>query len=390
MRNLRFRVLPNTDPRRSSTRPWMVEYHTLEGQRRRPAFKTRGEAEDCRRRMEAEAANIGSQAMALTSRERMEAAECCRLLKGSGITLKQAVEAALKDRQQQHQSRTMGELFNEFLAYKKKGGVSADYLRDLKSKAGRFVREFGSRKASSFTTREMDAWLMNLSVAPLTRNNHRANLRVLFEYAKTQGFTDQNPVMKTQVVKIRDGKPGVLTPPGLIALFLMARRIAPEYFPALAIQAFAGLRTEEVLRMDWADIHWETNSIEVPATKAKTARARHIAIRENLREWLEPIRKERGRVVPTRYRRWLALFRKEMQRGRHEFPSNGLRHSFASYDYEAGKSAERTAADLGHASTTMLFKHYRALVKPAEAEAWWAVRPSACISEEGAVPVVIE
>jgi integrase len=60
-----------------------------------------------------------------------------------------------------------------------------------------------------------------------------------------------------------------------------------------------------------------------------------------------------------------------------KWPANALRHSFASYHLAQFKNAAATAAELGHTSPTMLYKHYREVVRPDAAAQWWQVMPPA-------------
>jgi hypothetical protein len=59
-----------------------------------------------------------------------------------------------------------------------------------------------------------------------------------------------------------------------------------------------------------------------------------------------------------------------------EWPDNALRHSFASYHVAHFKDAKSLALEMGHIDSGMLFNNYRALVKPAEAERYWEIRPT--------------
>ena len=72
----------------------------------------------------------------------------------------------------------------------------------------------------------------------------------------------------------------------------------PELVPFRAIGAFAGLRSAEIGRLDWAEVHLAEGFIEVKAENAKTA-SRHLApVPGNLAAWLAPRAKSEGRVVP--------------------------------------------------------------------------------------------
>jgi len=59
-----------------------------------------------------------------------------------------------------------------------------------------------------------------------------------------------------------------------------------------------------------------------------------------------------------------------------EWKKNGLRHSFISYRVAEIQNVNQVALECGN-SPAVLFKHYRELVRPAEAKKWFAIEPSA-------------
>ncbi len=131
--------------------------------------------------------------------------------------------------------------------------------------------------------------------------------------------------------------------------------------------------------MDWSEIDLVNDCIVVPASKAKTRRARYVTISPNLRQWLDREAEASGLVVATGN---IDVFGERLRRitkaaGVDPWPRNALRHTFASHYYERTRSADQTAAELGN-SPTVLFRHYRALVSPAETEAFWNIPPCSC------------
>jgi integrase len=127
--------------------------------------------------------------------------------------------------------------------------------------------------------------------------------------------------------------------------------------------------------LDWSEVDLARGHIEVKASKAKTAKRRIVPIQPNLAAWLQPYGMMKGRVVPPGARRKLARVRKAA--GLLKWPTNGLRHSFASYRLAAIHDAPRVAAELGHTSPQMLYNTYRELVLPEEAERYWKIEPTA-------------
>ncbi len=150
----------------------------------------------------------------------------------------------------------------------------------------------------------------------------------------------------------------------------------PEFLPVIALGAFAGLRTAEIERIEWQDIDLAGEFIHVSADKAKTASRRLVPIQPNLAQWLAPYTKRTGKV-------WQGTSN-DLQHTRSDvvkaagvsWRDNGARHSYISYRLADIQDAAKVALEAGN-SPNVVFKHYRELVKPAEAVAWFNVRPDA-------------
>jgi integrase len=158
----------------------------------------------------------------------------------------------------------------------------------------------------------------------------------------------------------------------------------------VALGAFAGLRPDEIRRLDWKAVDFLRKRIDIEGKTSKTATCRYVPMNETLIAWLQPVAKAAGPVAPRNYYRrlWkfhLLLADKENKDGRPavEWKHDGLRHSFASYALAKEEDAPRVALWLGHTSPKMTFDHYRERVTPEEAEAWFAVMPRA---EKGKEP----
>jgi integrase len=112
----------------------------------------------------------------------------------------------------------------------------------------------------------------------------------------------------------------------------------------------------------------------VTAKSSKTASRRHVKIEPNLHRWLAPYMfLQHGPVCPPGLPERLLEDRRRA--GLQEWPSNALRHSFASYHLAHFKNAQQTSMELGHMNSSVVFQHYRNLVRPEQAERWWKVVP---------------
>ena len=231
------------------------------------------------------------------------------------------------------------------------------------------------------TTADCQRYLDGVEGASGTRNAHRQILWRLFAHCESRGYIPRgtNPVAGTQVFTGKHEDTVEVWTPEEMAKLLAAADHA--YLPALAIGAFAGLRTSEILALDWRDVRLADRTIKVVHRKARCAGTRLAPITDNLFAWLSPLAKKIGPVWP-RGREW-----KERERtitaaqnataaaaGLLPWRHNSLRHSFCTYRVAATQDVARTALEAGNSAST-IFAHYRALATEAEGKAWFAIMP---------------
>ena len=265
--------------------------------------------------------------------------------------------------------------YDEFVATREKEGVSAVHLRDFTYRLERFAKKHAKRLVAEITTKDVDAWIFGLKNAPQSKDKHRRLLHNFFGYCAGRGYTDENPVARAAKVKVIRKAPGILTPADTAALLAAA---TAEIVPALAIGFFAGLRTAEIERLDWREIDLRRGFIEITAEKAKSSQRRLVEITANLRAWLEPHAQRSGpvRLTEMRHKDRFDLARKAAGIA---WPANACRHSFASYHLALHQDAAKTALQLGHTNTAVLFQHYRELARPEDAEAYFAITPQTAV-----------
>lgn len=354
---------------------WKVEGRSPDGAKVRRFFKTKAEAETFAADANTEVRATGWQAMGLSDEARVEAAKCLESLAPTGRTLTEAVAFYLKHLAETERSVSVKEAVAELLERKRAEGMSNRHILDLKSRLTTFAETFGRKTVATINAKELDAWLVKLGVAPQTRLNYRRVVAGLFAYAIESGWAKENPMLKTALPKVPSKPPGILTPVAMRALVALAAEHHPDILPAVLIQAFAGLRTQETLRLNWREVRLDRGHIEVSAKNSKTAQRRLVAIRPNLTAFLAPVRRESGPVCPSCFSKCVADLRRLMKKAGHSFPDNALRHSFASYHLADCEDAGKTAHQLGHKGTAVLFEHYRELVTPEDAAAFWGIMP---------------
>src|SRR5207248_10715474 len=140
-----------------------------------------------------------------------------------------------------------------------------------------------------------------------------------------------------------------------------------------ALGGFAGLRSSEILRLEWSDFNFERGHITIAPEKAKTATRRLVSIVPNLAEWLRPYRNQRGKLFQNRRDSDGAIaFAKA--NGITPWPHNALRHRYGTYRLAAIHDAARVALEMGN-SPQKLMTNYRELADEHDAAAWFAIRP---------------
>lgn len=268
--------------------------------------------------------------------------------------------------------RTVGEVADEMLAAKRRDNLAPAYIHDLEMRLPQIARAFNGAKIADVKRPQIETWLRSLSASPRTRNNLLRVTITLWRFARSCGYLPQERTTAAEGLRpIKDvgGAIGIFRP-GQLADLLNAADA--DLLPFLAIGAFCGLRHAELLRLDWADVRLDQNFVEVTAQKSKTAQRRLVPIISNLAAWLSPYAGQTGPVCKeVRIQRRAAELAKSLGV---PWQKNGLRHSFASYRLAQTQNAAQVALECGN-SPQMIFRHYRELVTPRDAAAWWAIEP---------------
>jgi integrase len=353
---------------------WQIDLGTeiKEGRRHRlrRTFANREEAATFSRLKKIERENRGTAGIAMPERLRAEALEAASILGPYQVSILDAAREYVRRMELVTKSETVGKTFELFLGAKADDGLRVRTLEDLRYRLGRFSESFGERKIADITASEIDRWLRDLHQSPLSRNAFHLRLHTLFEFARQRGWILSNPLKDVPKAKVTQKPPGILSPEQVARLLESA---SEETLPIFALGAFAGLRSAEIERLEWRHINWDERLVEVPALSSKTASRRLVTIQPNALLWLEPCRGKSGRICQTNHRRRMVEDRHKA--GITNWPSNAMRHSFASYHLAMFKDAPALSLELGHITPQIVFAHYREVVSRFEAEKFWKIAP---------------
>ena len=323
--------------------------------------------------------NEGLEGQVLGPELRGQAIEAARRLSRYGKSLREAVdfyENHLKSEASLRQIK-LEPFVKDFLRAKEEGKTGKirrkakpRYLGMLRYRLKLLCDYLREYSLKDLEPEHLTDFLESRQISGRTWNNYRRDFHVAFAWAVDQRHLLTNPAASVPELEEDPINAQVLSPEEFSRLIKSAEEALQ---PVLALQGLAGLRRTEVEQVEWDDVKFDTERI-VP-TKTKSGKWRYIKMRPNLRAWLERVPKDQrsGRVCIVPYRE--ALDRARLDAELLEWPHNCLRHSFSSYSLVAEENEARLQMELGHSSPRLLVEHYRAIVTPAHAEAWWKIAP---------------
>jgi integrase len=213
-----------------------------------------------------------------------------------------------------------------------------------------------------------------LGQSPKSLNNFHIAVSALLTFAVKRSYATTNPFDAIDKVRVPAKAPGILTPDECENLLNAA---GDDILPLVSIQAFCGVRSAETLRLNWSDVDLTRGFVEIAAEQAKGARRRLVEISANLKAWLVADDARSGKLWPWSHKEYYRrLEAARIKAGISKWPSNALRHSYASYHLAYHQNAAALALQMGHTSQTMIFSNYREVVTRQDTERYWAIKPA--------------
>jgi integrase len=291
--------------------------------------------------------------------------------------------------------KLVSEVVEAMLLEKRRDKRSDRHIETLAGHLLRFAETF-KQNIDTVTFQDINLFLDSLTkgnppvpVSNRTRANYANSIVTLLEWAKLHNHVleDSTDAKKVSRFETDEDGPIEIYTPAEIGAFLS--KADSKLIPFLAIGAFAGLRSSEILRLDWADVRLENGDPCIVVQKGKVKKRgksrRIVPMSENLRKWLRPHTKEGGLVWPFskpylyEMLRELApeaekVIREKNPKATLEWKPNALRHSCISYRVATIKNVPQVALESGN-SPQVIDSHYRELVTDADAKAWFAILP---------------
>jgi integrase len=258
----------------------------------------------------------------------------------------------------------------------KRAQLSASYEIHVTGWLRGFAKTFSATAVCDLSKSHIDLYFKPLTeVSAKNRNDRRATLKMFLAWAVRQDYLPVNHRlfeangMARETVEAGDTD---FFRPGELQKFL--DNAETDLLPVLAIAGLAGLRIEEIMRLDWADVWRVEGHIEITARQAKTRQRRLVAICPALAAWLAQCRDKIGMVYPAGLHVFGRRFTKLRASLKIPTRKNGLRHAFCTYHFALHANENLTAQQAGN-SPPMIHAHYKGLATKADAEKWFQIMP---------------
>jgi integrase len=260
----------------------------------------------------------------------------------------------------------------------KRAQLSSSYTTHVNSWLREFAGTFPGVAVCELTKQHLNLYMQeHTEVGTKNRNDRRAAVKMFLNWAVNNDYLSfghrlfEADGMAREIVETAETD---YYRPDEFRKFL--KKAGTELRPVIAIAGLAGLRGEEIMRLEWSDVWRVPGHIEISSSKSKTRQRRLVEICPALAAWLVPCRKKVGKVFP----RGLHVFQREFLNLRREvlkIPDrrNGLRHGFCTYHFALHANENLTAQQAGN-SPQMIHGNYKGLAVKTDAEKWFNVMPA--------------
>lgn len=394
-RNLKFSITKITSSNgKTRYRIFIPARFSKSGKKTALYHKSRADArQDQLKLLDRYAAGVIGSEFHLTSAQMDDITKAYGIIQESGITL--SITDAVTLAVEKSKERLQGILVREFLEkYREAVSTSRNWspkqLANWKFYAAKFEAEFGENNIADIHQHRLDAWMKEQFKSAVYFNSAMSVLSPAFTWAVKQeiltkspfSFIERRKQIKTNeidvftIAEVQNLLACCTSYKGNADLEPIMRLDCTDAIVPFAFLLFAGIRPEELIKLEWNNVRLADGYIHVTPEVAKTNQVRHVEIMDNLAAFIKtiPSKKRTGKIIPSNWKRKSYLVRKMANlQNRHDT----ARHSFASYLLALFPDIDKLRENMGHVrNSDMLFKHYRAAVSKQDAKAYFNITPS--------------
>ncbi len=362
------------------------------GKRQQLFYRTQALALKAGADMEEKKDTFGIQARAISASLAEQATAAAALLSPYGIDILEAARIVIGIREREAKSETLADAAAAWAASYE--GLREATKRNYNSTIKRLSLTLADHLLATISTKQLQDSLVPTGGKQSVAASHFRNARVFWYYAARKGWCEADVINKVEVPPAPEKQEEILilTTGETEKLLRVAEAHFPQVVASYAVQLFAGIRVDEVARLE--DFHIDADGISLPKTVAKKNRRRHITPNATLAAWLKqypftpcPNKRE----VSAACRRLVGwdvvsvILNRRVKAGKMAplppptlgpWPQNALRHSHATYAIASGVRLQDLLFEFGHiGDATLLRENYVGMASKKQAEEYFDIRP---------------
>lgn len=312
-----------------------------------------------------------------------DASKAAAILAPWEISLTQAARQVVALLEEAQASKTIddaGQLWTESFE-----GLRPRSIKSYKTTLDRMIKSLSGRLMTHISADEIVSAIKTSNVSAETYSLHRRNARAFWNWSSKKGWCEKSVFERVEAPrKSTDKEIHFLSPDEAEELLRSAEKHYPAAVPMYAIALFAGVRAEELRKIEIEHVNAE--GINLPAKITKKGRRRYIALNATLSGWLQAYPFSpcpNWRHVDCAVRRLAGwdvaseLLENPPKSTRGRWPQNALRHTHATYAIASGTPLERLLFEFGHSGgVETLRKHYVGRATKKQAESFFSLLPN--------------
>ena len=366
------------------------------GKRERHFYITKEKALSAAKSLRDKRDNYGKQAQAIKPSLAEDAVQAAEILAQWKISILEAARMVDAIRKRETASTTLVNAIAQWLEHceTKAKPLRDRTIRNYRLTLDRIAAALGDKLMATITAEDMQAAIAPKGTTGAAAAERVRNAKAFWHWCAKKKWCDAETFREVEMPSAGDGDAeiSILTPEQASDLLRQAEQHFPQAVASIALQLFAGIRAEEITRMEAQ--HVCADGIELPASVTKKGRRRHITPSDTLVAWLkkfpfQPCLNWRETFAAVRrlsgWKVSSVILNDRIKAGtmaklpaphRGVWPQNVMRHSHASFAVEIGTPIEKLLFEFGHAGNTDLLKqHYVGRAKRKDAIAYFQIMP---------------
>ncbi len=347
---------------------WRLRYTDSDGKDRSERYSKKSDATNRQTQLNADR-DIPLSAIPVG--QQLEAVMAIRVASEHGFSLLDAANQYLKLRPKT-ETCSIGKAVDEFIETQARKKLRPRTIGSYRASLKAFTFGIEDSIVTDVSRGDIEAYISGQSWGELRARRFITEIGTFFTYCVKSGYCSTNPADSIEKPKIEHADVEPLTVEQCGRLLKATVEHAPKTLAHVAIAMFAGVRSQEILRISWDRIDMDEDMIDMNIKATKKRRRRLIDIHPTLKLWLIEAKQRGARLpYPKIYQVWKLPISKA---GIKNWSGSQLRKTCVSYHVGHFKNLSLATDQFGH-SEAVLHEHYRGVVKRSEAAKFWGLTP---------------